>query len=134
MGAWSHQPFGNDDALDWVDGLEGTKDLKPIEEALDRVLKTDGYLEAPEASQAVAAIEVIAKLLGRGTQTDSYAKAADEWVKSVALKPTPALLGKAQKALQLVLGPESELRELWQESDGSEWQSSINALQAAVGA
>ena len=135
MGAWSHEPFGNDDALDWIDGLEGAMDLSKIDEALDRALEADGYLEAPEASQAVAAVEVIAKLLGKGTQSDSYAKGADKWVRSVSLMPSPALLAKAQQALQRVLGAHSELRELWQESgDDSEWQASIKALEGAVGA
>lgn len=135
MGAWSHEPFGNDDAQDWVDELNGKKDLSYIEEALDNVLENDGYLEAPEACQAIAAVEVIAKLLGKGTQTDSYAKSADRWVESVSLKPSPAILAKARQVLIRIAGKDSELQELWQESDDlSTWQDSINALQNAVNA
>ena len=47
MGAWSHEPFGSDDANDWAYGLEDTTDLSLIEAALDRVLRADGCLEAP---------------------------------------------------------------------------------------
>ena len=65
MGAWSHEPFGNDDANDWAYELEDTEDLSHIEAALDVVLDSDGYLEAPEASCAIAAVEVLAKLLGK---------------------------------------------------------------------
>jgi len=134
MGAWSHEPFGNDDANDWAYGLEETKNLSRIEEALDRVLQTDGYLEAPEASEAVAAVEVLAKLLGKGTQSDSYTAKVDDWVKSVSLNPSPSLLAKAQRTLERILGEDSELRELWSEGDEAEWVGSIKALQIAVGA
>ena len=34
MGAWSHEPFGNDDANDWAYELEETEDLSHIEAAL----------------------------------------------------------------------------------------------------
>ena len=70
MGAWSHEPFGNDEANDWAYELEETEDLSHVEAALDTVLKTAGYLEASEASCGVAAVEVIAKILGRGTQSE----------------------------------------------------------------
>jgi hypothetical protein len=55
MGAWSHEPFGNDDAGDWAHKLEETEDLSYVEAALDAVLEAEGYVEAPEASCAVAA-------------------------------------------------------------------------------
>ena len=87
MGAWSHEPFGNDDANDWAYGLEDVTDLSLIDETLDRVLEAEEYLEAPEASEAVAAIEVLAKLLGKGTQTDTYTAKVDEWVKSLSVQP-----------------------------------------------
>ncbi len=134
MGAWSHEPFGNDDANDWSYGLEDTKDLSLIEAALDRVLQTDGYLEAPEASEAIAAVEVLAKLLGKGTQSDAYTEKVGEWVNSVSLKPSQSLLSKAQQSLARILGEDSELCELWSEGDNTEWVASIKALQTAVGA
>lgn len=134
MGAWSHEPFGNDDAGDWAYELEGAKDLSPVETALDAVLETDGYLEAPVASCAVAAVEVLAKLLGRGTQTDTYTEAVDAWVTTVRATPSAALLQKAKKTLARILGNDSELKELWQESGTGDWEASLKALQAAVGA
>jgi hypothetical protein len=134
MGAWSHEPFGNDDANDWAYGLEGVGDLSLIEEALDRALEAEEYLEAPEASEAVAAIEVLAKLLGKGTQTDAYTEKVDEWVKSISAQPSAAILTKANRALERILGENSELRELWEEGDSQEWQSSIASLKQAISA
>lgn len=132
MGAWSHEPFGNDDASDWAVDLEDTKDLSLIEEALNDVLQADEYLDAPEASVAIAAIEVIAKLLGKGTQTDAYSEGIDEWMKSISIKPSAALIAKANRVLERVLGEDSELRELWEEVGADDWLNSVNALRKAI--
>lgn len=132
MGTWSHEPFGNDDANDWADGLEGARDLSYVESALDAVLGVDGYLEALEAWRAVAAVEVIAKLLGKGTQSDSDTEAVDEWVASVQIEPTRALLEKARRALARVRSEQSELKELWDDGDATEWEASLDRLSAAV--
>lgn len=132
MGAWSHEPFGNDDANDWAYRLEDAKDLGLIESTLDQVLESEGYLEAPQASEAVGAVEVIAKLLGRGTLSDAYTEKIDEWVKTVALKPSPSLLEKARRTLDRVMSDDSELRELWQEEGTGDWENSIANLKKAV--
>jgi hypothetical protein len=136
MGAWSHEPFGNDTANDWAYDLKGTQDLSYIEAALDNVLDQGSeYLEAPTAEEAVGAIEVLAKLLGRGTQSDAYTEKVDAWVKSVNQKPTADLLRKAQRVIARILAKDSELLELWQEGDDSQqWQSSMAQLLAAVSA
>ena len=134
MGAWSHEPFGNDTANDWAYDLRDTHDLSHIEAALDNVLdQGSGYLEAPTAEEAIGAIEVLAKLLGRGTQSDAYTEKVDAWVKSVNQKPTTDLLRKAQRVIARILAKDSELLELWQEGDDSQqWQSSMTQLLAAV--
>jgi hypothetical protein len=132
MGAWSHEPFGNDDANDWAYGLDEAKDLALIESALDKVLESEGYLEAPQASEAVGAVEVIAKLLGRGTQSDAYTEKIDEWVNRVGLKPSSSLLAKASRTLDRILSDDSELRELWQEEGTGDWESSIANLKKAI--
>lgn len=76
----------------------------------------------------------MAKMLGRGTQSDAYTEKVDRWVKSLAVKPTPDVLSRANAALARILGPESELRELWEESDDfDKWHSSVTGLQAAIG-
>ena len=132
MGAWSHEPFGNDDALDWVYQLENVKDESVLARVFNRAIENqDDYLEADDGFVIVAAAEVVAKLLGKGTQQDSYTEQVDEWVKSVDFQPSADLLAKAQTALDLVLGEESELKELWseaEEEDRDAWYSNIEAL------
>lgn len=131
MGTWSHESFGNDTACDWAYELEGITDLSVIESTIDRVLESeDEYLEAPDAEEAIAAIEVIAKLLGNGTQSDSYTERADAWVKENYLRPSAELIQKAKNALSKILSENSELAELWEESE--EWKSEISKLLAAI--
>lgn len=136
MGTWPHEPFGNDTASDWAYGLVEQKDFSLVARAIQDVLDNGSdYLDADLAVEAVAAAEVLAKALGRGTQTDAYTEEVDAWLKSVAAKPSSELLSKARDALNRIMGPDSELRELWEESDDFEsWESSVKALQLAVGA
>lgn len=136
MGAWSHEPFGNDTACDWSYGLLESDDLSDIQATLEAVLEADDeYLEADLASEAIAAIEVLAKLLGKGTQNDSYTKDVDQWIKDHPQKPDAALLAMARKSIERIQSPGSELLELWEESeDASAWKASLQQLLAATGA
>src|SRR5688500_18550313 len=100
MGAWSHEPFGNDTAADWAYGLDDAKDFSYIEAALDRVLESaDDTIDASDARTGVAAAEVLAKLLGKGTQADAFTESVDIWVANIHQLPPPALLDKARRAL-----------------------------------
>ncbi len=88
MGTWSHESFGNDDACDWASELEGSNDLEFITSTLDAVLAAgNNYLEAPAASQAVAAAETVARLQGNFGTRDSYSQSVDEWVAKMKVAP-----------------------------------------------
>lgn len=136
MGTWSHEPFGNDTASDWAYDLAEQKDFSLVAQAIQAVLDNGAdYLDSDLAVEAVAAVEVLAKALGRGTQADAYTEEVDAWVQSIGAKPSDELLSKARAALGRIIGPDSELRELWEESDDfGDWESSIKTLQSAVGA
>lgn len=136
MGTWSHEPFGNDTACDWAYDLIEQKDFSLVAQAVQSVLDNSAdYLDSDLAVEAVAAAEVLAKALGRSTQTDAYTEKVDAWVGSVGAKPSAELLSRTRSALDRIMGPDSELRELWEESGDLEiWESSIKALQSAVGA
>lgn len=136
MGAWSHDSFGNDDACDWAYRLEDCDDLSLIESTLDTVLAVgDDYLESPEAAEAIAAAEAVARLQGHFGICDSYSETLDAWVRKMRLQPSPALAGKAQRALDRIVGEASELRELWDESDeGETWTAAVKELRARIAA
>lgn len=131
MGAWSHEPFGNDDAADWLSELEESNDLSVIESALSAVTdEAEEYLEAPQCSSALAAAEVVAALLGMPAK--SLPEEATAWV-SGKPQPTAALVAKAKGAVAAVLSS-SELQELWAESDDySQWQAATKDLLARLG-
>jgi hypothetical protein len=135
MGAWSPEPFGNDTACDWGWTVLETTDLSAIEAALDAVLDNgDEYLDSDLASEAIAAIEIIAKLMGKGTQTDGYTQDIDQWVASHPLVPSASLLEKACAGIDRIQSKDSELLELWQESGSQAWKASLAELRAAVSA
>ena len=136
MGTWAVDAFGNDDAADWAYELEEAEDLRPIEEAITEVLTVgDEYLEAPEGAVALAAIEVLARLIGNPGEKNSYTEAADKWVANVSAKPSAELINRAHAAIARILAENSELKELWQDSEEYEdWLASVNELRTRVGA
>jgi len=130
MGAWSHEAFGNDDALDWVHGLEEVDDLSLIEAAVDAVNdEAEGYLESPQATEALAAIELIARLRGHAAPDEALPEVAEDWIARTRLVPPEPLVQRALAALDRIAGDDSELKELWDESDSAEdWAASLASL------
>lgn len=134
MGTWSHESFGNDTANDWAYELEDATDFSVIEAALQVVLdEGDEYLDADLAMEAIAAIEVIAKRLGKGTQSDVYTEKVDQWLETISEQPSDDLLSLAKRVLERIVADDSELKELWLESDEYElWLGNIQQLKDAL--
>jgi hypothetical protein len=132
MGTWAIDAFGNDAANDWAYDLIESADLSLIETTLNKVLEEgDEYLEASDAEEAIAAIEVLARLQGNWGERNAYTEKIDEWVESIKIEPGSVLIEKAQEILSRILSPNSELYELWQEADKEEfeaWKRSIEIL------
>jgi Domain of unknown function (DUF4259) len=134
MGAWSHESFGNDDASDWAARLAAYDDLGLVESTLDAVLEVgDDYLEAPEASEAIAAAEVVARLQGNAGTPDTAPEEVDAWVERIQLLPSPGLAAKARRALDRVLAGPSELMERWDESGEADvWKTAVRELKDRI--
>jgi hypothetical protein len=130
MGAWGSGIFENDDAADFViDVVEGC-DLTPIEAAIEQVLLIGpDYLEAPEASRALAAGAILARLKNRDSQVADGGPELDRWINEAQLSIPEGLLDKSRRAAQRILTSPSELLELWSESDEFDnWKASISSL------
>ncbi len=130
MGAWGMGSFENYDAADWVAGLDeiAPADLTQI---LAHAADDPAYLDAPEASIAVAASEVVAALHGSAA-AGAPAKVV-EWAKKHPQAFTPELNAVALRALDRVRR-NSELKDLWMEADGlNDWIAVIQELQARLG-
>jgi len=127
MGAWGHESFANDSAMDWLgDLLEG--DASGITSALGEVADADAdtYLEVDESSAALAAAELVAAAQGKGD--DRLNDDAREWLKEHRNEVADIDVGLAQRAVERVFAS-SELRELWDESapDG-DWHAEVKEL------
>jgi hypothetical protein len=134
MGAWGVDSFGNDDAADWAFGLDESSDLLLVEETLARAaVEGQEYLEASTASEAVAAAEAVARLRGAGGEQSSYSESVDQWVGRVGKPPSDSVVQLALQALDRIVAPNSELRELWEESDEfAEWTEAIRELRGRL--
>lgn len=133
MGTWGVGPFENDTAADWAFELEAAADLALIEGELNAVLRLgDAYLDADQACCAVAACEVVARLQGNWGLRDAYSEPADQWIDAYLAtnaQPLPAtLVHNARAAIDRIAQPPSELLELWQEEDPTEWLAALNDL------
>ena len=134
MGTWALDAFGNDYAMDWAQDLQEYKTLELVETTLDNVIdSTEEELEAPFAAEALAALDVIARLLGKPGPADPATEEVDEWVAACKKKITPQLLDKARLAFERIGSESSELRQLWQESEHFDaWQADVEALRRRV--
>lgn len=128
MGAWGHGSFDNDDAMDWLQEFDAAG-AAAATAALSHVtsLKDGDYLEAPEASMALAAAELIAA--ARSSDNSSLpADAAPMLAQHQQSLTGAALLDSARRAVARVL-KESELKDLWEDSpDRQAWQDGVQDL------
>jgi hypothetical protein len=124
MGAWGTGPFDNDDALDWLIELANSPDFTLGRAALSAT--TVEYLEAPEASAALAAAEVVAAALGHPAA--SLPADATIWLGSNRDQVSQLDAALALAAVDRVLAEESELRELWADVDDDAWMEGVQDL------
>jgi len=128
MGAWGTKAFDNDDANDWAYSLEKVTDLSLVKEAFDAVEFASDYIAAPVACNALAACEVLARLLGNTGYQNSYTEKVDVWVKAHPQMPPEDVLAQARIMTDLILGPQSELNELWEGDEHEAWRMDVQDL------
>lgn len=133
MGAWDADTFDNDTACDWAYELESAADLSCVRDALSAVIDSgDAYVDADVACRALAACEVIARLNGNWGKRDSYTETADKWVASHPQTPPSDLVATALAVIDRVRTEQSELLELWEEEDASDWHKAVDDLRKRV--
>jgi hypothetical protein len=116
MGAWDIGPFDNDTAADFANDLDDAAEHERIplmRRALDAVIACDGYLDSDFGVEALAAAAIVARDLPGGQDFTSDAYGPDE-----PIPPIPAdLYPLAVRAIDRILGEDSEIRQLWLEGD-----------------
>ena len=123
MGAWGSGHFENDDALDFLGEITGVEGLAAAFTALPPA--GEGAVDATDASRAMAAAEVVAAM--KGCPSDDCPKQLTGRLGALG-RPTRDLLDLARSAVSRVLF-DSELLDLWAESDESEaWNQAVTDL------
>lgn len=117
--------FEKDDALDWLGEVAESDVLECLDGAFQAVLESSGHRDAPECAAVIAAAELLAAAMGR--PCDRIPDEAVSLAKGLR-KPSSELIKRARDASSRVLR-ESELRELWQESDSfAAWEVRMRDL------
>ncbi len=80
MGAWGNGSFENDDAADFLTEVTEGEDFAPVREIFATVVNSTEYLEAPDASQAIAAAEIVAASCGRPTSAAQEEEELVTWL------------------------------------------------------
>ena len=128
MGTWGHGSFENDDAMDWLQEFE-SGGAGAVESAFEAVTSlSDGdYLEAPDASMALAAAEIVAA--ARDGDTSGLPDTAGPMLaRHQTSLIEDDIMDNARRAVTRVF-KESELKELWQDSpDRVAWQEGLRNL------
>lgn len=124
MGAWGHTNFDNDDALDFLGGFREEPTENTLLEALTPVVEAgeeEDYVEAPDASAALAAAELVAAW--RGNPAPNLPDGMPALLADLKVERMVDIQKVARKAVKQVL-KESELQELWAEGgEPNEWQA-----------
>ena len=136
MGAWGNGPFDNDEAGDWgyeFDGADEATGLQLLADAL-QVGGPGEFLEGTDGSIAVAAAEVLSWMLDHGSIPNSpYGEDPAAWVRATDRKPDAQLISAALGALDRVRSDDSELAQLWAESDEeAAWRGSLARVEARL--
>lgn len=131
MGTWDVGPFDNDTAADWCGDLnEAAPGKRPalIREALTQVADHgDEYLDSDLAVEAVAAAAIVASRLPGGTAIDTP-YAPDFLLEGGTVEVAGDIPAIALRALDRIVAPESEWRDLWEDSDS--YPQALAALQS----
>ena len=129
MGAWGLKTFENDDAGDWVFDLEETSDLSLVESTLFGW--SADYLESPDVSCILAAVEIV-KALQKGIDED-LPEDVKKWVFKHQHLDATNLVSQAVRSIDRILGEESELKELWEETNEYDhWVADVKKIKVTL--
>ena len=129
MGAWDYGFFDNDTALDWVDELEESENPKAFfKKAFATALKAD-YLDQDDAHAVTVSAVIIDHVLN-GTHYGEDHEILLDFVEEHPKLKLEDLRSDAVRALQRVLGEDSELEELWAENAEhyTHWRRTVEEL------
>ena len=133
MGTWAEDTFGNDTTCDWIYSFLEDPGLSVVQAAIKAILDTEDYLDSDDAWNCLAACEVIARLQGKWGLQNPYSEALDNWIESHPTHISDDLKLAADRAIERILGPDSELPELWDEGGwNTAWHDAVDNLRIRI--
>ena len=132
MGTWGIETFEDDIAVDWLEDLFDSHPVAFLRHCLD--LTGHDYLGHVACIGIVCSSEMIHGLLCE--PRSGMPEQAYEWLREHANLDAQPFVADAITGLGRVLGPSSEMRELW-EDDGERfelWRSRVQDLVERLGA
>jgi hypothetical protein len=133
VGTWGEEPFESEQAVDFVPhfkfvGAQAGLDLINGALAAAADVPVDEYLEEDPAAEALAAAGVLAAAMGRPIETSSFCgMIATDWVSCSKPAVPSETVALAHRALLRIVGPHSELADLWDEQS-DHWRASLMAF------
>jgi len=120
MGAWGSGPFDNDDAADFISGIAKTTNPGVVAavmgDAMLAATASDGYIEAPEMSRAVAAASVVASL--RSPTLPMPSALNESWLTALGLVPSDRLVREAASVFVRAFDTnDNEWYDLWADAE-----------------
>src|SRR6266542_350706 len=135
MGTWDVGPFSNDAAADLLSALDKAAPAQALDllgETLASAAANDGYLDVDDGQAAVAAAAGVAAQRLGGSRLD--VSTVPPWLAEGGLDIPQELDGLALAVLDRVLGEDSELRGLWEDSEEyHQFLATLAPLRAALG-
>lgn len=127
MGMWDDDVFANDDALDWLAGLDPANGLQGLRQLMHATLAApEPALDVPHAGRVLAAVELVAAAGGR--PHPALPAAARRWCAAQREAPDHDIRILATRTLDFI-GTSSALSELWsQRSDEAGWHRELDDL------
>lgn len=132
MGAWATGVFDNDDVSDWLHELKDAGDVRPVRAALD-ISGADDNLDAYQGVIALAAAEAVAAASGHPAA--GLPEELSTWAARNRSSMSRSDVVAALTAVERVLAPGSELRDLWKDAapdDWSRWTTDVHDLRTRL--
>lgn len=128
MGAWGTSPFEDDGSLDFLYLINEAPSEDILDEAFNHVFENeDDYIDTDICSCALMAGEIIATVYGK--PSTKYNGQMEFDFESLKNQISDDLIEKGIKAISIVKNSDnSELRELWEESDYEDWLAEVENL------
>lgn len=132
MGPWGTGTFEDELACDWLEDLFDSDPVAFFAHCLD--LRGLDYLEYLAGIGVLCTAEILHAICDQ--PRTGLPEAAHRWLESHRALPVKGLLPAAIAGMTRVLGPESELRERWEDNEswGDRWQQQaadlLDCLQA----